>query len=79
MVILNEKDNLNIAVGDFVERAREQKETPTQLIRNRVDRATEILDLVKRKGALEDERKYRRIRQAFDQNYAKLHPFNAHV
>ena len=61
-------------VEDLVDAAKERKKKPSKDVLDRADRVVDLMFEVKRKGALQDKKKYERIREAFEQNYRKLHP-----
>lgn len=77
MVVLDEKTRVSTIIGDMVEAARERKNHRSPLVRERSGKAVDAYTEVKRKGALYDEKKYNRVREAFDQNYRKLNPLSS--
>lgn len=63
------------AIAKMVGEAEEKRNRPSPLVQYQSGKVVDLLAEVKKKGATNDKRRYERIREAFDQNYAKLHPF----
>jgi len=66
-------------VQDLVDQGKEKKNARNPLVSYQVDKAAEMIELSKRKGILHDEKGYNRAREAFEQNYKKLHPYKPSV
>lgn len=74
MEFFTEQSRIKSKVQDIIGLAKEKKESISPLVAYQTDKATEMIHLSKRKGAMSDEKKYNRLRETFEQNYNRLHP-----
>lgn len=75
MDFLTEQQRIRMKVSDLIDEGREKNRKPSPLVEYQSGKVVEMLGQIKRKKAETDEKKYNQIRQAFDQNYAKIYPF----
>lgn len=61
-------------VEDLIESAKEKKKKIDPAVRAQSDKVFDMTAEIVRKKAVHDKAKYLRIREAFEQNYRKLHP-----
>lgn len=71
---MREEFKIREIMENMMEAGKARKKAPNPVARYQADKASQLLKLVKQKGAVNNEKEYNRIRLAFEQNWDKQHP-----
>jgi hypothetical protein len=72
MQIISSNFKNRTIMENMIESARERKNSIDPIVKERSGKVVDLVRVVNRKKALHNEKKYKFIREAFDQNYNKF-------